>query len=57
MKKIICFALFTLVFSSLLSPVWADEFDDTRTMFEDAGLTNVSVERFNELTLVAGERL
>jgi len=26
-------------------------------MFEDAGLTNVSVQRFNELTLVNGERL
>lgn len=26
-------------------------------MFEDAGLTNVSVRRFNELTLVNGERL
>ena len=43
MKKITCSALFTLIFFSLLSPVWADEFDDTRKMFEDARLAN----RFN----------
>ncbi len=31
--------------------------EDVVRMFEDAGLTNVSVERFNELTLVKGKRL
>jgi lipid-binding SYLF domain-containing protein len=41
MKLILQTTLITLLISFLYSPAWADEFSDTKKMFEDAGASNM----------------
>lgn len=41
MKQITRTAILTLVLSLLFSPAWADKYDDTKKMFEDAGINSM----------------
>lgn len=41
MKRILQITLLTLLMSLLCSSVWADEYSDTKKMFEDAGIGDI----------------